>query len=144
MILHRRYGKENAVYRITPVILLLLLIVLGQTVFAQPFVHPGGLHDQADLDRMKAKVAEGAHPWIDDWNKLITDPLAQDSYQPKPRANMGSRQQASRDAHAAYLNTIRWYISGDTRHAECAIRICNAWASTVNQAPAGADVPGLN
>lgn len=126
-------------------ILLLLLIAYGPSASAQPFVHPGGLHNQADLDRMKARVATGAHPWVDDWNKLIADPLAQDTYQPTPRANMGvSRQRASRDAHAAYLNTIRWVVSGDTRYADAAIRICNAWSSVVNQVPTGTDIPGLS
>lgn len=110
----------------------------------QPFVHPGGLHNQADLDRMKAKVAAGEHPWIDDWNLLIKDPLAQEDYRPRPSANMGSRQNASQDAHAAYLNTIRWYISGDDRYADAAIRICNAWSSTVNQVVSGNDTPGLS
>ncbi|MBV9868288.1 MAG: alginate lyase family protein [Abitibacteriaceae bacterium] len=109
------------------------------------FVHPGGLHNQADLDRMKAKVAAGAHPWIDDWHKLISDPLAQDTYRPNPQANMGvSRQRASRDAHAAYLNALRWYISGDARYADCAIRICNDWSAKVNQVPTGTDIPGLS
>lgn len=126
-------------------ILLLLFVAFGPGAFAQPFVHPGGLHNRADLDRMKARVAAGAHPWIDDWNKLIADPLAQDTYRPSPMANMGvSRQRASRDAHAAYLNTIRWYISSDSRYADCAIRICNAWSSAVNQVPSGADIPGLS
>lgn len=127
------------------VLLMLLTAVLSPKAFAQVFVHPGGLHNQADLDRMKAKVAAKASPWIEDWNRLITDPLAQDTYRPSPQTNMGSsRQRASRDAHAAYLNTIRWYISGDTRYADCAIRICNAWSSTVNQIPHGTDIPGLN
>jgi len=111
----------------------------------QPFVHPGGLHNQADLDRMRARVTAGAHPWIDDWNRLIVDPLAQDSYTPSPMANMGvSRQRASRDAHAAYLNTLRGYISGDTRYTDCAIRICNAWSAAVDQVPTGRDIPGLS
>ncbi|MDT3401208.1 hypothetical protein QE417_000280 [Mucilaginibacter terrae] len=111
---------------------------------AQTFVHPGGLHTQADLDRMKAKVAAGAHPWIDDWNLLVKDKLAQNTYKAAPAANMGvSRQRADADAHAAYLNTIRWYISGDTSYANCAVRICNAWSSTVNQIPTGNDISGL-
>ncbi len=43
---------------------------------------------------------------------LLQEPLAQSDYKPTPAANMGvSRQRASRDAHAAYLNAIRWYIS---------------------------------
>jgi fibronectin type 3 domain-containing protein len=121
----------------------LTITALGVT--AQSFVHPGGLHTQADLDRMKAQVAAGAHPWIDDWKVLITDAQAQNTFKPSPLANLGaSRQQADANAHAAYLNAIRWYISGDTSYAACAVRICNAWSSTVNQVPTGTDVPGLS
>src|SRR4051812_6381737 len=95
-------------------------LVLTSLATAHAFVHPGGLHNQADLDRMKTQVAAGAHPWIDDWNKLIADPQAQNTYTAAPQANMGvNRQRCSQDAHAAYLNTIRWYISGDTSYADC-------------------------
>ncbi len=125
--------------------LLLAALLPLQTITAQVFVHPGGLHTQVDLDRMKTQVAAGAHPWIDGWNKLITDPQAQNTYNAAPQANMGvSRQRADADAHAAYLNTIRWYISGDTSYAACAVRICNAWSAKVNQVPAGTDIPGLS
>ena len=126
--------------------LLILVSTLGMInqAQAQTFVHPGGLHTQADLDRMKAKVAAGAHPWIDSWKLLITDRQAQKTYKAAPAANMGvSRQRADADAHAAYLNTLRWYISGDTTYAACAVRICNAWSSTVNQVPTGNDISGL-
>ncbi|GLU52875.1 hypothetical protein Dfri01_23360 [Dyadobacter frigoris] len=107
---------------------------------AQTFVHPGGLHTLTDLDRMKAKVAAGEHPWIDSWNVLITDWQAQNTYTAGPYTNIGgsgNRQRASQDAHAAYLNIIRWYVTGDTTYAECAVRICNAWSSTVNQVASG-------
>ncbi|HWK05041.1 MAG TPA: cellulose binding domain-containing protein [Puia sp.] len=107
---------------------------------AQTFVHPGGLHTLADLDRMKAKVAAAAHPWIDAWNVLITDWEAQNTYTALPYTNIGgsgNRQRASQDAHAAYLNTLRWYITGDTTYAQCAVRICNAWSNTVNQVASG-------
>lgn len=111
---------------------------------AQAFVHPGGLHTQADLDRMKAKVAAGAHPWIDDWNLLITDSEARNTYTAAPQADMGAnRQRADADAHAAYLNAIRWYISGDTSYADCAVRICNAWSSTVTQVPSNTGLVGI-
>jgi hypothetical protein len=108
------------------------------------FTHPGGLLTLTDLDRMKTQVAAGAHPWIDDWNVLITDSQAQYTYTAAAQANMGAnRQRADADAHAAYLNTIRWYISGDTRFANCAVNILNAWSAAVNQVPTGTDIPGL-
>jgi hypothetical protein len=125
-------------------LLLFLLLFYSITATAQTFVHPGGLHTQTDLDRMKTQVAAGAHPWIDSWNALIAHPKAQNTYNAAPQANMGvSRQRASADAVAAYLNALRWYISGDTSYAACSRRILNGWAYAVNQVPTGQDVSGL-
>ncbi len=121
------------------------LFVCGQVLHAQPFVHPGGLHTRADLERMRTNVLAKNHPWIDDWNKLIADPQAQTNYRTHVRANMGaSRQNADLDAHAAYLNALRWYISGDAKFANKATNILTAWATTVNQQPSGTDIPGLS
>ena len=112
---------------------------------AQGFVHPGGLHTLADLDRMKTHVAAGDHPWIDSWNALVTDSRATATYNPAPQANIGAnRQRASADAVAAYLEAIRGYVSGDTSYTDNAIRICNLWSAAVNQVPSGTDQPGLN
>jgi hypothetical protein len=108
------------------------------------FTHPGGLSTLIDLNRMKTEVAAAAHPWIDDWNKLIADSHAQLTYSDHSTANMGSsRQNADSDAIAAYLDTIRWYVSGDTRYADKAALIYNNWSSKVNVVPSGGDIPGL-
>lgn len=118
---------------------------LGHLAAAEAFIHPGGLHTLADLERMRSRVAARETPWIECWEQLLADPLARHDYQPAPTSNLGvSRQRASRDAHAAYLNFIRWYVGGDVRHADAAIRICNAWSATVNQIPTGTDIPGLS
>ena len=121
-----------------------LAVVLSATAAAQTFVHPGGLHTQSDLDRMKTKVAAGEHPWIDGWDSLIRDPKAQSDYKASPDSHMGSRQMAQDDASAAYLNALRWQISGDKASADCAANILNAWATTVNETPHGPDQPGLS
>jgi hypothetical protein len=136
--------KTNwAVYRNLSIVLALLFFY-SITAIAQAFVHPGGLHTQNDLDRMRTQVAAGAHPWIDSWNSLIAHPKAQNTYTAAAQANMGvSRQRASADAVAAYLNALRWYISGDTSYAACSRKILNKWAYAVNQVPRGQDVPGL-
>ncbi len=46
------------------------------------FNHPGMLHTQADLDRMKTKVAQGLTPWTDGWKRLKDNSLASSSYTP--------------------------------------------------------------
>ena len=119
------------------------VLVLGFAgiIFAAPFVHPGGLHTSADLERMKTNVLAGNHPWIDGWQKLLRDPLAQADWKADPQT--AARQRADLDAHAAYLNALRWSVSGDTNNAECAVRICNAWSAAMNHAPAWNDTPGL-
>ena len=118
---------------------------MNQLLATPAFIHPGGLHTLADLDRMKTNVLAKNHPWIDAWDRLLVDPQAQTNWQTAAQANMGvSRQRADLDAHAAYLNALRWYISRDTNHAECAVRIFNAWSAAVNQVPTGNDIPGLS
>ena len=124
--------------------LLFGLILTALTAGAGEFIHPGGLHTQADLDRMKTRVAAGEHPWIDGWNLLIQDRKAQRDYKAAPHRHMASRQRAQDDANAAYLNALRWIISGDTAHADCAARILNDWAKTVSEVPHGHDQPGLS
>jgi hypothetical protein len=121
-----------------------MVIALVASAPAQPFVHPGGLHTLADLERMKTNVLAGNSPWINGWNALIQDRKAQTNYRASPHSHMASRQRAQDDANAAYLNALRWIISGDTAHAECAMRIFNAWSKTVNEIPRGNDQPGLS
>jgi fibronectin type 3 domain-containing protein len=109
-----------------------MLFALTLAAGGAPFTHPGGLHTLADLERMRTNVLAANHPWIDGWNALITDSQAQSNYTAAPTADMAAnRQRADADAHAAYLNTIRWYVSGDVNFANAATNILNKWAATV-------------
>lgn len=115
-----------------------LLLFLGfiQQISAQrTFIHPGGLHTVADLERMKTKVAANESPWIDGFNALVNSGRANSTWGAEPHTSIGGndgiRQRAELDAHVAYNNTLRWYITGDTQYAECAVRIINAWTNTV-------------
>ncbi|MES2477141.1 MAG: alginate lyase family protein [Verrucomicrobiota bacterium] len=110
----------------------------------ESFIHPGGLHTQADFERMKSKVAAGEHPWIDGWEVLLQDRKARSDYKAAPHRHMASRQRAQDDATAAYLNALRWVISGEKDHAECAVKILNSWSDTVKEVPRGPDQPGLS
>lgn len=103
------------------------------------FVHPGGVHTLDDLNRMKEKVNAQISPWVDAYNLLINNSKAQNYYKASPAVNVGGtvRQQAARDATAAYYNMLRWYISGDASYANCAIGILNAWSSKVNAVVSG-------
>ncbi len=100
----------------------------------KPFIHPGGLQTMGDLNRIKAKVAAGEHPWIDSWNELVKHPKVQATYAALPFEDMDTnRQRASSDANAAYMLTIRWYVTGDNQYADAAVRICNDWSAKVGQ-----------
>jgi hypothetical protein len=120
--------------------LLAFILCCTQELIGRTFVHPGGIHSMDDLNRMKAKVAAKEHPWIDAWSLLIADAQAQSTWTASPYTNIGGnviRQAAARDARAAYLNTLRWYITGSVANADCAVRICNAWSASINQVANG-------
>ncbi|HEY3331774.1 MAG TPA: LamG-like jellyroll fold domain-containing protein [Capsulimonadaceae bacterium] len=103
------------------------------------FKHPGLLHNQADFDRMATKVKAGAHPWIDSWNILVANPHSQLSWKPRPapviyrgRNPYGENYALLyNDAAAAYQTALRWKVTGDTAYADNAVKILNAWGSTL-------------
>jgi hypothetical protein len=123
----------------TPPLTFLFLFLFGFALNAfAAFVHPGGLHIQADYNRMAAKVAAGQEPWLSAWNNLLLAPEAQLTWNPAPAttinrngtcSNNYTRTQA--DAHAIYYHALRWRISGDVAHANKAIQIMDAWSSTL-------------
>jgi hypothetical protein len=107
---------------------------------ATSFVHPGLLHTQADFDRMSQKVAANASPWIDGWNRLTANSHASLSWTPNPQSVISRGTDASypdnsnifaNDVAAAYDCALRWKVSGDTRYADKAVQILNAWSSVL-------------
>ena len=117
------------------------LAVHGQ--FAGTFVHPGGLHTQADFDRMKAKVAANASPWVDSYNQLTAVSEANTGWPWAPvtqivrGASPNNYARSQKDALAIYYLALRWRITGDTNFAEKAIAGCNAWSSTMTNGVGG-------
>jgi hypothetical protein len=113
-----------------------------------PFVHPGGLHTEADFARMRAKVAAGAQPWLSGWAMLTNNSHAQLSYTPNPQpviyrgydgTNAENYSLLFNDIAAAYQCALRYQVSGDPNYANKAIEIMNAWAGTLTNLNGTAD-----
>ncbi|MCU7549444.1 alginate lyase family protein [Chitinophagaceae bacterium LB-8] len=125
-------------------LLLLLCFVFfaGQTVTAQSFVHPGLLHKQSDLDRMKEKVAAGEEPWKSSYDILVANshssltrayanPVPSVIYRGFDGTNPENYASLFRDVASAYATALRWKISGDEAYAEKSISIMNAWSASL-------------
>ena len=106
----------------------------------KPFTHPGILHSRAELDFVKAKVAEGEEPWKSAWEELRSHDISELDWKPKPVADVvrGVRNNPDiggtnlmRDGAAAYSHAIQWYVTGKQPHADKAIEILNAYATTL-------------
>jgi autotransporter-associated beta strand protein len=127
------------------------LIFLGaRNTLAQSFVHPGLLHKQDDLERMKVKVAEGAQPWKGSWDILVanshssltrahTNPVPNTIYRGFDGTNPENYASLFRDAASAYATALRWKISGDDAYAEKSIAILNAWSASLKTISGTAD-----
>lgn len=128
------------------------LTVSGGTVYytvtsldpnLKPFVHPGCLSTLADLLRMKAKVQTGAQPWAAGYSALANNSYSANNYVAYPHPNpcrggacssMGYSEDyltMCRDANAAYQAALRYWVTGDSSFADCAIRNMDGYANTV-------------
>ena len=105
-----------------------------------PFAHPGILHSLEELDFVTTKVVGGEEPWKSAWNELRSHSLASLDWKPNPAANVvrGPYNKPDiggtnlmRDGAAAYAHAIQWYVTGEKPHANKAIEILNAYATTL-------------
>lgn len=114
-----------------------LFLSLTSPIFGQtepPFVHPGGLFKQSDLDRMAYMVSHGVEPYATSFAELQSEARASFNYNVRGNESFTivdragtNRGQWEDDATAAYLNAVMWGITDDIRHAEKCVEIFNSW-----------------
>ena len=127
-------------------IALALPFTLIQTAQAE-FVHPGITHKASDLDRVKYMVEAAIDPWYSSYQEMVEDSKSSHDYSVQGDASMTELGRDSgvnysawnNDIRAAYYNALRWYVEGDSRHAEKAIEIFNAWSNLTSVTSGGTD-----
>lgn len=121
---------------------ILLAAVVGPSLFAAAaaFRHPGVLLNREQLELIRQRVAQGVEPQRTAFAAMLASPYADLAYAPSPRAvvkcgpysrpDLGCKDER-RDSAAAYSQAIAWFVTGNERYARNAIRIMNAWATTL-------------
>jgi hypothetical protein len=137
-----------------PVERMFLLTKLPAGVETKPFVHPGLLHTQADLDRMRGGVKAGREPWKSGFEKLNRDGQSRADWKlrgplavvTREEGNAPGNPQMVVDGNAAYQNALMWCVTGEEAYAQKSVEILNAWSKTLRKMD-GRDVilgAGLN
>ena len=101
------------------------------------FRHPGGLHTQADFDRVKKQLAEGNEKVTEAYNVLKKAEYSQAGCATYPvetivrGGGVGENYiNAARGATIAYQNALRWKIDGTKANADNAVKVLMAWCNT--------------
>ena len=101
------------------------------------FRHPGGLHTDADFERIRRQIAEGNPDVVAAYNVLKEAAYSQASAASYPvetivrGGGVGENYiNAARGATIAYQNALRWKIDGSEAHAKHAVAVLNQWART--------------
>ncbi|HEY6081904.1 MAG TPA: alginate lyase family protein, partial [Chitinophagaceae bacterium] len=112
--------------------------ILHAGASAQQFIHPGINQTAGDLAYMKKQVLTGKQPWAAAFERLkaaadtgfIVKPFTHVLRGPYGKPNIGGNE-LSKSADMAYNCALLWYITGDKSYADKAIKIINAWSSTL-------------
>ncbi|MCD8318567.1 MAG: alginate lyase family protein [Paraprevotella sp.] len=101
------------------------------------FKHPGGLHTQADFDRIRKQLDERNTKVTAAYNILQNAEYAQSNCATWPvvtiirGGGVGENYiNAARGATIAYQNGLRWQIDGSREHAQHAVDVLMSWART--------------
>ena len=96
------------------------------------FIHPGLLHNETDIQRMKEAVNNEKGTIYEGFKVLLESDFSKADYKmrgPFPewgRAPNIRTGEAQSDARAAYENALMWAVTGKKEHARKSIQIINA------------------
>ncbi|MCM1450923.1 MAG: alginate lyase family protein [Clostridium sp.] len=118
---------------------------------AREFVHPGVLHTDASIERMKALVDAKVEPAYGSYQQLRDHECSQADYKMYGPFKTISRDgeyawtktKMEHDFSAAYQNSLMWAITGDERHARKALDVLLGYANTLETIPSTNDAPLL-
>ena len=109
------------------------------------FIHPGGLHTQADFDRIKQQLADGNKKVTEAMNKLRMAEYAQPTAATYPTETIvrgGSGENyinTCRGAAIAYQNALRWKIEDNQACAKHAVEVLMKWCNTTKNVTGSPD-----
>jgi hypothetical protein len=139
---------SNPAYASTPVVL--TADKSGKPAKPAGFIHPGVLVNRAQLDEMKKRVAAGVEPQKSAFEQLKSNKLGALDYVAHPREtvecgsyskpDLGCKSEQA-DSEAAYAQALLWCITGNSAYAENAVKIMNAWSSTLTGGHTNANGP---
>ena len=131
-----KFDNINCLYRLKKASIKVCIGLIFTTFFVSTIsaqlVHPGGYLREADLERIRTNVAAGLEPWASAWADLKASGY-DTSYEPSGLSSTITSEKAMvYHAHAAWMLTIMWVASGESKYADHAIYIINEWVNTVD------------
>src|SRR5690242_18851189 len=111
-------------------------------------MHPGALHTNSDIRRVKEHVKRQDEPWYTSFKHLKSSKLAQPKWNATPQAILvrGANSElpvnypyAYRDAHSAYQLALRWIITNNSTYADAAVKTLDAWGFALRDICGGED-----
>ena len=130
--------KQAMIGRLLSVV---LLVASSASATSRDFVHPGLLHDRADLERMTRLVQDNVYPAVESYQLLKKEPEARFDYRMRGPFDHIARDgqyahtkaPSEDDCNAAYYNALMWSITHDVRHADKAMEIVRAYTAALKQ-----------
>ncbi|RYO63566.1 hypothetical protein AA0116_g3972 [Alternaria tenuissima] len=126
-----------------------LAFTLAQVIpQVREFKHPGALHTQSDLDRVREHVQRGDEPWTRAFHHLEENSLAQPDRIPSPKSVVVRGKEDGltqnypslyRDVHATYQLALRWHVTKNDTYGTAAANYLDAWATTLQRIDGSSD-----
>lgn len=122
-------------------LLLTFLFYIMTDVNSQNFIHPGLLHSQSSLERIRELVRNKSQPAYGSFNIMQGLPEGKANYCIKGPFETISRAgrygytkaPCEHDFNAAYYNAILWIITEEQAHADKAMEIIRAYANILKK-----------